>query len=369
MKVAIGIKLKSGSSGGGNQFGALLIDYLKRNNVDVVNTLDARDVDIILLTDSREQSLSRTFGPLDIMKYIRKINKKSLVVQRVNECDERKGTITVNKQIYLAGSISDHTVYISRWLRDLFVKQGPKPDIPYSIINNGADKNIFVFRRKFLPKDGKVKIVTHHFSRNTMKGWDVYLKLDKMLKEDSFGSKFEFHYIGKPPDFVKTDNIIYHDYCNKEELADKLNDNHIYLSASINEPAGMHHIEAALCGVPLLYRDSGALPEYCREFGVSFNGPDDVREALAKLIGEYEKYSKKMNSYDNDGENMCSEYFELFKRLLGEVDKKINSKKINFFLYLRYKIIFYYYYLIHKFGIEKLNIDRQERKVIRYSLG
>ena len=34
----------------------------------------------------------------------------------------------------------------------------------------------------------------------------------------------------------------------------------LYISASINEPAGMHHIEGLLCGLPIIYRDNGALP-------------------------------------------------------------------------------------------------------------
>ena len=50
-----------------------------------------------------------------------------------------------------------------------------------------------------------------------------------------------------------------------------LSKNHVYLTASINEPAGMHHIEGALSGLPIIYRNSGAIPEYCSDFGVSFH--------------------------------------------------------------------------------------------------
>ena len=34
----------------------------------------------------------------------------------------------------------------------------------------------------------------------------------------------------------------------------------------------MHHIEGALCGLPILFRNSGSLPEYCKKYGVSFDG-------------------------------------------------------------------------------------------------
>ena len=33
----------------------------------------------------------------------------------------------------------------------------------------------------------------------------------------------------------------------------------------------MHHIEAVLSGLPVIYKNSGALPEYCKNFGVSFD--------------------------------------------------------------------------------------------------
>ena len=31
-----------------------------------------------------------------------------------------------------------------------------------------------------------------------------------------------------------------------------------------------HHMEGALCGLPILYKDSGAASEYCNDFGISF---------------------------------------------------------------------------------------------------
>ena len=44
------------------------------------------------------------------------------------------------------------------------------------------------------------------------------------------------------------------------ELADTIKGNHLYLTASINEPSGNHHIEALQCGLPILYLESGAPP-------------------------------------------------------------------------------------------------------------
>ena len=36
------------------------------------------------------------------------------------------------------------------------------------------------------------------------------------------------------------------------KLASKLKENHLYITASKNEPSGNHHIEAAQCSLPIL---------------------------------------------------------------------------------------------------------------------
>ena len=49
----------------------------------------------------------------------------------------------------------------------------------------------------------------------------------------------------------------------------------------------MHHIDGALLGLALLYRHSGALPEYCSGYGESFSGPDDFAPALERMFLNY----------------------------------------------------------------------------------
>ena len=39
-----------------------------------------------------------------------------------------------------------------------------------------------------------------------------------------------------------------------KNLSDELKTNHIYLTGSLNEPSGNHHIEGAQCGLPVIYR-------------------------------------------------------------------------------------------------------------------
>ena len=84
---------------------------------------------------------------------------------------------------------------------------------------------------------------------------------------------------------------------NGKKLADELKKHDIYLTASLNEPGGMHHIEGASCGLPLLYRNSGALPEYCGEFGIQFENKKDFLEKLLKLSVNYKQYQMKIKKF------------------------------------------------------------------------
>ena len=39
----------------------------------------------------------------------------------------------------------------------------------------------------------------------------------------------------------------------------------------MNEPGGNHQNEAINCGLPVLYKDSGCMKEYCDGFGICFD--------------------------------------------------------------------------------------------------
>ena len=356
MKVAIGMKTTAESYGGGNQFGNALIQFLRQKGDQVVFDLMDTDIDIILLTEPRPKRASAHFGPMDIARYLRTINPKALVVHRINECDERKGTRTVNRVLSMANQMADHTVYIATWLIDLFQAQGLTFTPSQSVLLNGGDRSIFVYQKKRLPEKGPIRLVTHHWSPNPMKGWDIYGHIDDLLARDpDFRNRFEFHYIGNRPPKIHCNHIQFHPPVNGVRLAEKLSDCHVYVTGSICEPAGMHHIEGALCGLPLLYRESGALPEYCRGYGVSFTAKEDLIKSLEILITQYEHFQEALSAYDHSARKMCEAYYGLFRRLLGERDSILRARPKGFYglrkaTYL--KISFSIVRLLNMMGIE-----------------
>ena len=114
MKISIGSKIVDGPWGGGNLFVKNLARYLVNNGHDVIFDLSEPDIDLILLTDprSRKES-SSTFNHLEINKYKKYVNNKVKVVQRINECDERKGTEFINDFYLKASQSADHVVFVS----------------------------------------------------------------------------------------------------------------------------------------------------------------------------------------------------------------------------------------------------------------
>ena len=95
MKISIGTKIKNSAWGGGNNFAKNLANYLVKNGVEVYFDLNEKNLDVIILTDPRRNSISSNFDDLDIIKY-QQDNNKTLVIHRINECDERKNRSNAN---------------------------------------------------------------------------------------------------------------------------------------------------------------------------------------------------------------------------------------------------------------------------------
>ena len=328
MKISIGTNIKDGPWGGGNLFAINLTNYLENEGHKVVNNLMDDDIDIILLTEPRKTSESSAFTHIDVNNYLKYVNNQALVVHRINECDERKNTDFVNKYLIDVNKSADFTVFVSTWLMELFEKQGLNTSNK-KVILAGANEKIFN-NTDFTPWNSseKLKIVTHHWGANWNKGFDVYQKIDNMLSEKYWNEKIEFTYIGNvPKDFsFKNSNKV--DPLSGLELASKIKQSHIYITASINEPSGNHHIEAAQCSLPIMYINSGGIPEYCKDFGIMFD-LTTLEEKILYAIKNYKKYQKNMSNYPFNASTMSSEYLREFNNLLNQKTRIVANRNLS----------------------------------------
>lgn len=326
MKVAINFRIQDGPWGGGNRFVASLVAALRAHGATVCHELHDRDIDLILLMDPRWRHPSVSFTPGAILRYLL-ANPDALVVHRINECDERKNTHNVNPLLRRANYCADHTVFVGSWLQALPLWQDG-PGARSSVITNGADASVFnAGGWQPWSREGPLRLVTHHWGGNWMKGFDIYQRLDAMMGEPEWRGRIELTYIGNLPPGFAFRNARYVAPLDGEVLAAELRSHHAYVTASINEPGGNHQNEGALCGLPLLYRRSGCLPEYCAGFGVSFDEAD-FEPALGQLMARYEELVAVMPDYPHTAARTCARYLALFDELLESRQQIVASRRV-----------------------------------------
>ncbi|KZB70923.1 MULTISPECIES: glycosyltransferase [Thalassospira] len=318
MKVCIGYQVVSGPWGGGNGFFAGLIAALQTRGHSVVNNLTDRDIDIILITDPRYGRKNRAipFSYKQAKKYVNRVNSECLIVHRINECDERKNTRDMNNKLKSCNEVADFTVFVGSWLKMLDLWGGSEK-MPSRVILNGSDSNIFN-SSGFQPWNGKgpLRLVTHHWGGNWMKGFDVYDQIDKMLGTERWSDRIEFSYIGNLPKGYKFQNAKHIPPLSGEKLASALKNNHAYVTGSVNEPGGNHQNEGIQCGLPIMYLESGCMPEYLAGYGFGYNHPKEFEASLDAFISDYNYWKEQAQGYPNSLERTCEEWLGLFEELL-----------------------------------------------------
>ncbi|MCK9602784.1 MAG: hypothetical protein M0R66_00175 [Candidatus Omnitrophica bacterium] len=316
IKIALGYEIREGPWGGGNQFLASFKDYFEKKGSRIVHHLEEGSDLIILINPLRG---SGTFNHKDIIRFKRR-NPKTKVITRVNDCNKSKLNDVGDRDTLRleACKVSDAVVFISEWLRDYYIEKGFNRGIRHTVIRNGVDKEVFN-AEGYTPWEPGIpmKIVTHHWSYNWNKGADIYIWFDKLLEDPWMKEQFEFTYIGRLPRItpksseVKFKNIRYIPPLSGMALADELKEHHVYLTASRWEPGGMHQLEGACCGLPLIFnREGGGIVESCRGFGVEFT-EENFPISLFKMLEQYRDFVLKMNNFSSTADVMNKKYEEL----------------------------------------------------------
>lgn len=319
LAVAINKRPKPEPWGGGNQFLNQLISYLKEHGIEVRYTLK-KGIQAILVVVGREDS-DPTFYISEIQNFKQRC-KNVLCIHRINDCDLPRETSHIDKAFQEVNKYADVTVFISEWIRDYFEDKGFNLSKPSKVIRNGADPNIFYPGNQTIPLHGKPwRIVTHHWSSNLQKGWKLYQEVDSMIASGELKG-FELTVIGNWPRDIKWQSARALPPLYGKVLADELRQHHLYLTAARWEACGMHHIEGAQCGLPIVYHeDGGGVVECARLYGIGFR--DDVVFALKEAVSNYKELRARVLELAPSGRKVCEEYTALL--FLGlDVTKKVH---------------------------------------------
>lgn len=301
--VAMNWRPKSEAWGGGNQFAMAIGRYLAKRGHKV--TFDLRhEPDAILLVEGVEPTRA-TFFTNDVERYLRS-NPGVVVAHRVNECDRRKGTGHVDARLRQTNATANRTVFISRWLKEYHGWNSADQHV----IWNGCDEEIFFPGAEW---DGTppFRLVTHHWSPNWNKGFRFYQEIDRAIAT-GYLKDFTLTVIGSWPQDCKWKAARLVGSLWGKTLADELRNHHGYITASLWEPCGMHHVEAAACGLPVAYHENGGgIPEMCSRYGVEFS--DDSVEAARILRYRYAVIRQKLVQFvpSLSATKMCSNYAKI----------------------------------------------------------
>lgn len=271
-------EMVSGPYGGGSQFLKALAKELTKQGYHVLNNS---------LYDSDGHILNSAFFNVEQATHvITNSKKKPRVVHRIDgpvsryrgsNCKEDDKIFSLNKKL------ATTTAFQSDYSWKECMNLGFQPCNP--IIIRNACNPLFFYKKEtpesFLQQFKKTKIISTSWSSNMNKGFETYQYLDEHLDF----SHYEYLFVGRSPVVFK--NIKMCDAVGSKKLGSYLRQAHIYITASINDPASNSLLEALTCGLPALYLNSGGHAEIVKSSGISFESAGEVPNLLKKIESNY----------------------------------------------------------------------------------
>tara|TARA_B100000575_G_C23130632_1_gene655812 strand:+ start:1344 stop:2327 length:984 start_codon:yes stop_codon:yes gene_type:complete len=315
-KIMFNLKPPEGSYGGGSFFVKNLSTFLVSKGWKVTYELED-NLDIIVIIDPRAGNYKK-HGLNDIREYKLKHPNVKLIY-RVNECDiKREISINIEPLIVETMLSVNYVIFVSKWLQDYYIQKynlinNNFNNLKYTSILNGCNQNHFYNTKLKKINPNKIRIVTHHWSNNYLKGFHIYNKLDQILPDCP---TIEFTYIGNyNPNYQPKNIKIKKPMCGIE-LGKELKQHDIYLTATQNEPGAMHYLEAMSSGLPVIYcNGGGGVHEICQKAGEEFTDMTNFFIKLNKIIDNYDNYVKNIDKTYLSSDRCSSEYYQIISKL------------------------------------------------------
>lgn len=299
MKIHILYDFKKGAWGGGNQFLKALREYFIKQGYYAKSPEDA---DVVLFNSHHK---------LNSVIKLKKRHPEKILAHRIDGpiFHIRKHDLELDKDIFLINNgLADISIFQSNWSYQKCLELGYNKNRYEKIIHNGADLNIFNMKNRIeFTADRKIKLIATSWSDNWIKGFHLYVWLDKTLDFD----RYDFTFIGNSP--VKFTNIQHINPLTSEELSRQLKTHDIFITASENDPCSNSLIEALSCGLPAVVKNDGGHPELIKNGGITFNTEQECLNAIETVANNYERYQKNIDV--NTIEQTATEYYEIMYKV------------------------------------------------------
>jgi glycosyltransferase involved in cell wall biosynthesis len=337
IKLFINFKPRNNTSyGGGNIFTLYLKRLFERNESIFTLTFNLDDdIDIYLIIDPFKDNNYKMYSLEDTILHKNKINNNGIIILRINDCDRTRTKVwsSRSREKNIIHNIKDinYIIYNSNFIKDYYINQYEDiKNIKNTVIINGCDQNIFSYKNSNKLNKDKIKVVTHHWSSNLFKGYQIYYD---MFKHCQNNEKYEFVFIGKNIPEIYNEMKIIGPYHGKE-LSNELKKCDIYLTDSKYDSCPNHVLEAISTGLPILYTSCNGggkeiIESNLNKIGESYNHFDDLLLKLDKITDNYETYKNNIKmQYNNFNINISNTlYYDKLKEAL--FSKRIYHTKIN----------------------------------------
>jgi len=304
MRIFINRKPVVGPWGGGNKTLFHLVSGLVERGHELFFDNLPPDLDLMICFDPRPNHVGISYDHLLLYRD----RNNTPIMQRVGDVGTH-GKPDLTNIVKRSTHMSDFVIFPSLWARDYISYYGD-----HKIIPNGPLSGFYTPRyRSDLPKfRDPIEAVTHHWSDNPMKGFDLYKNLD-----ENHGKVLKFNYIGRHPVDISFKN--YHGTKGDEELFSYLGNFDVYITASKLEAGANHVLEAMAAGLPIFYAaGGGSIAEYCENFGQEYSDEEDLLEKISQSFKDEELWMEiknKVVKYDRTIYNVVNEYIEEIERI------------------------------------------------------
>lgn len=304
MKVYLNRAPINGPWGGGNKCVTAVSKALETSGHEVVYEL-VDGIDAILCFDPRP---SANFASYEELLLYKSKNSNCKLVQRVGDIGTH-GKPELSRLVTDSVLRSDTAIFPSRWAHDSILYaleiSGKRPTVNWHVVANAPSPVFYQHRDLSIKTNEKLRLITHHWSTNSKKGFDFYERLAGDL-----GSllNVEFSYVGRLPEGFEFSG--YKGVMSDFGIASELPTHDVYVTASLQEAGANHVLEAIACGLPVIYHtDGGSIVEYACQFGQSFDGSlTSFEDALSSVKAQFSKLKNSIKKYRRTIDDVALEY-------------------------------------------------------------
>jgi|TARA_E500000305_G_scaffold81903_1_gene67756 glycosyltransferase involved in cell wall biosynthesis len=302
LKILINRKPKYGPWGGGIKTVNKLVETLTNAGHEVVFKL-VPYIDVIFCIDPRPNEYGEWYQSfLDYKTFFKNVK----IIQRVGDLGTHSKP-ELTELVRATLPYSDFLIFPSEWARDWIGFSGDNCEV----IHNSPIDIFHEHKERSVSKSGTIRLVTHHWSMNPKKGFDVYNELQKYIDKTK---KYEFTYIGRKPNNCRVLNYI--PPTGADVIAKELPRHDIYVTASKEEAGANHVLEAMAAGLPVVFhKDGGSIVNYCDNYGLSFSSFAEMISKIDEMYENYAFYKKKVLSYNKDNSQVIDSYIKIISNV------------------------------------------------------